>query len=277
MNADTIIELLSIEKSLYQELLNSFKSDTAYMPEGSLICRQVNTYLRFYHYIKEGEEKKQRYLSKKDSSLKVALYKKRIAQQIIPQLNSCIKAIDEFLVSFKPYDPSHLFSAFPVPVRELCLNYGKAQYSDFDWSKASYEKNEMYSEGLIYWTAGGLKVRSKSEAIIAGLLEKDKIPFRYEASLKIGDKTYYPDFTILRPRDKRIFYWEHFGMMDDEDYKQSANRKMAVYLENDFFPWDQLITTYESDKCPIDVRNIQSIINAFFIRNDNPATIIDQA
>ena len=98
-----------------------------------------------------------------------------------------------------------------------------------------------------------------------------------EASLKIGDKTYYPDFTILRPRDKRIFYWEHFGMMDDEDYKQSANRKMAVYLENDIFPWDQLITTYESDKCPIDVRNIQSIINAFFIRNDNPATIIDQA
>ena len=78
-----------------------------------------------------------------------------------------------------------------------------------------YEKNPKYPEHLIHKTVSGIYVRSKSESMIALQLYTEKIPFRYECALQLGETTLYPDFTILHPKTGEIFYWEHFGMMDE--------------------------------------------------------------
>ena len=91
-----------------------------------------------------------------------------------------------------------------------------------------FDRNEMYPDGLIHRTLGGKIVRSKSEMIIAGILEANDVPFRYEAALNLGNHTYYPDFTILTPGRGELLFWEHFGMMSDEEYEFSAYKKMYI-------------------------------------------------
>lgn len=119
------------------------------------------------------------------------------------------------------------------------------------WRAESYETNPSHPENLIHTTLAGHKVRSKSEVIISNLLYTNQIPYRYEAALPLKEFTAYPDFTILHPVTNKIFYWEHFGMMDNAPYCDTACNKLKTYCYNGIFPSMQLITTYETSKCPI--------------------------
>ena len=119
------------------------------------------------------------------------------------------------------------------------------------WRSEAYETNHSHPENLIHTTLAGHKVRSKSEVIIANLLYTNRIPYRYEAALQLNEYTVYPDFTILHPVSNKIFYWEHFGMMDKNPYCDTACNKLKTYCYNGIFPSLQLITTYETSKHPI--------------------------
>lgn len=268
MNGDRIIENLITEKELYLHLLNQFEEEMKHMPEGGLNSKVRKGKIYFYQYMRTKDgERIQRYLSRYEEQVKIALKRKRFILLSINRLRINIKTIDAFLKTFRLYDPTEILSLLPKTFEKL--NYSVKNESSVDiysdWKNAEYEKSELFPEALIYGTVGGLKVRSKSESIIAGLLENYNIPFRYEAALKIDAKTYYPDFTILRPRDNRTLYWEHFGMIEDEDYILNAERKLLTYIKNGIVPWNQLITTYETEKAPIDARDIQSIIKAFIL------------
>lgn len=47
--------------------------------------------------------------------------------------------------------------------------------------------------------------------------------------------TVYPDFTILKMKERREIIWEHFGMMDKPDYQEAAIKKLSRYYENGYF------------------------------------------
>ena len=55
------------------------------------------------------------------------------------------------------------------------------------------------------------------------------------------------DFTISRPSDGKLFLWEHFGLMDDDEYRQNTIKKISLYARYGFFPFENLICTYERD------------------------------
>ena len=118
----------------------------------------------------------------------------------------------------------------------------------------------FYADGLAHCTSKGLKVRSKSESIIATLLDMNGIEYRYEAPLTLGDHTFYPDFTILRPSDRKLFYWEHFGMMSNQAYHEQAFKKLNAYIQHGLMPWDRLIATFESNEDAFDAQQIDKTI-----------------
>lgn len=97
------------------------------------------------------------------------------------------------------------------------------------WASESYVRCTKYPEYLKYPTMCGIMVRSKSEVIIADLLFKFHIPFRYEPEMIINGRVYYPDFLIMHPITHKLFVWEHFGMMDNPDY---IDRNVAGKVEN---------------------------------------------
>ena len=57
---------------------------------------------------------------------------------------------------------------------------------------------------------------------------------------------FYPDFTTIRPFDRKIIIWEHFGLMNSDNYTQTAMQKLRTYIENGYIPSNNLITTFET-------------------------------
>jgi len=75
-----------------------------------------------------------------------------------------------------------------------------------------------HAEHLIHRTGAGHMVRSKSELVIANLLHREGIGYRYEQPL-VGEATLgrlHPVFTFIDAAGDRIV-WEHLGMIDDAD------------------------------------------------------------
>lgn len=101
---------------------------------------------------------------------------------------------------------------------------------------------DRFSRGRILQTLSGDLVRSKSEVIIANILFQSGIPFTYEAPLFAPDRTWrVPDFTISY--NGIAYYWEHLGMLDDDEYEKDWINKESWYKQH--FP-NQLITTRET-------------------------------
>ena len=84
------------------------------------------------------------------------------------------------------------------------------------------------------------RVPGSGNGIIDMLLYKNGIPFRYEEKLVLGSTTIYPDFVIRHPVTGKYYYWEHFGMMDEEEYRNNACNKIRLYCENGTIPSIQL-------------------------------------
>ena len=133
------------------------------------------------------------------------------------------------------------------------------------WMDEKYEGGAGHPENLIHKGSQGKYLRSKSEVIIDMMLYKYGIPFRYEDKLLLDNGIYiYHDFTVRHPITGKRIYWEHFGMMDDREYRNGACKKIRLYCDNGIIPSINLITTFETADHPLDVDRVEKIIKEFF-------------
>lgn len=130
---------------------------------------------------------------------------------------------------------------------------------------SSYQKNPNYPEQLIHKSISGNLVRSKSEAFIDMVLHINKIPFRYECALQLGEITIFPDFTIRHPVTGETYYWEHFGLMDQASYIQKTFSKLELYASHGIIPSVNLLTTYETKENPLSMDMIEKIVHHYFL------------
>lgn len=133
-----------------------------------------------------------------------------------------------------------------------------------EWLNDDYIKKTSYSENIKHKTLSNQNVRSKAEAMIDTALFHNKIPYRYECLLELGELSFYPDFTILHPKTEKIYYWEHFGMMDNNRYAVSAISKLQTYCLNNIIPSVNLIVTFETKENPLNMYQIDKIICDYF-------------
>ena len=133
-----------------------------------------------------------------------------------------------------------------------------------EWLNEPTVFNPFKPENKIHKTPSGILMRSKSEVLIGTLLETKDIPYKYEAQLWLESKYIYPDFIIMRPSDCKIIIWEHFGMMNNPDYRHKNNHKLLKYLNNGYRIGDNLIITCDNDGS-IDMSLVEKIISAFIL------------
>ncbi|MDO4182298.1 MAG: hypothetical protein Q4E12_01640 [Coriobacteriia bacterium] len=132
------------------------------------------------------------------------------------------------------------------------------------WEAARPEGPALSTEGCVFQTEKGNRVRSKSECIIADKLFRAGVPYRYEQPLVLqGAGTVHPDFVVLNPRTRQEFAWEHFGMMEDSEYANRALRKLGSYAGCGLFPGHGMIATFESVAMPLDVSIVEQNIQEF--------------
>ena len=90
----------------------------------------------------------------------------------------------------------------------------------------------------IHRTIKGEPMRSKSEVIVANILESLGVRYAYELPLRMPDgSSRSPDFTLQRPTGK--VYWEHLGMLEDPAYEANWRKKKRWYAEHGILPWNE--------------------------------------
>lgn len=134
------------------------------------------------------------------------------------------------------------------------------------WQEQKYEGKPFEEDDRHIITRRGERVRSKSEKIIADTLFARGIPYRYECPLKLDAYgTVFPDFTALNVRKRKIYFLEHFGMIDDADYLNIAIKKIESYQRSGIYPGDNLLITYETRKKTLDTRLLDGMIDRFLL------------
>ena len=146
---------------------------------------------------------------------------------------------------------------------KIYVKYLKWIEKGYPQFKSIMEFLEVKDEQKIYRTLKGEFVRSKSEVIIANLLYANQIPYEYEKPLKLSGYPHpiSPDFTIYPPQGDRVVYWEHCGLMHDEQYREHWRWKKGLYESDGISEWQKnLIVTYEQEAGDLNVGEIKQRI-----------------
>lgn len=133
------------------------------------------------------------------------------------------------------------------------------------WRAVSY-KSLGFMDDSDFYSNNGVRVRSKSELIIANMLEQYGVPYHYEYPILLkGLGTVHPDFTCLNVRKKKEIIWEHFGMMDNIAYANKNVSKIHAYNQNGYILGKNMIMTFETSQQAISSNIIRNMIEEFLI------------
>lgn len=134
------------------------------------------------------------------------------------------------------------------------------------WQLEEYAGNTHPFGSYSMFTRKGERVRSKSEVLIADALDAAGVPYKYECPLCLGAyDSVYPDFTVLNKNSRKEYYWEHFGGMNDSEYREGMVHKLNKYALADVLPGDRLLMTFETAETPLDTRVVQKIIKKYLL------------
>ncbi|MBR5280188.1 MAG: hypothetical protein IKU26_04385 [Clostridia bacterium] len=258
-----LYEKMLLEKQRLEKDIRYMERKLKTLPEGRLICTGTKAKPQFYYAI--GSKRK--YLSMKETAFITQLAEKKYYQA---KLQDCKRQLKGVIAYLKTHNPaldtatklltattkcSELLAPIFRPTNELLAQ----------WMTASYVQNNKYPNQLRHETVHGIKVRSKSESLITLQLVTHKIPFHYEEELELGDIRLYPDFTLRHPKTGELYYWEHFGCLEDVSYQKTVCQKLQLYMREGIYPDTNLIITWETREKPLTIRDIQDTIQKYFM------------
>ena len=240
-----------------EQLENHFHKAADSLPGYILIRRNIRG-KDCYYYKKPGSDR-QYYINKKNIALLRQLQQKRVAAHVLSPLRNNIRLLDSILKEYRNISESY-DAYFPDELKAPAAS----RKTDTSPSTQTTASAAGHPEDLRHLTSFGLRVRSKSEAILAELLYSLHIPFTYEKPLRVKGsdgrwRTVYPDFTFQLP-DGREIYLEHFGMMNDSAYREVNYRKLTDYFLNEIYPPHNLIITMDGPDGELDIAAVFQLI-----------------
>lgn len=257
------IILIQLQTKLHQleSQIKDVKHELKSLPPGTLSCARNGNYYKWYQCSQNSDT----YIPKSNRVFAQQLAYKKYLSTLLEDLSKEKRAIELYLKHYP--EPSKVSSLLSHPEFQILLAPYFTPFAQeiTDWMNSSYDSNPQHTEHLIHRSTSGNLVRSKSEAMIDMLLHVNKIPFRYECALSLGDTLLYPDFTIRHPKTGTFYYWEHFGLMDNPGYSHNTFSKLELYASHGIIPTINLITTYETKASPLDPEIVKNIISRYFL------------
>ena len=251
-----IAELIQIQKEAVLMLRNS--------PEGRVrFSRRCNRHFCFYEV--DSDKSHGEYIPVSQQALVKKLAQKDYWERVGKAAQKQLQLLRKFSKQFFPdavdavYQKMHVARRmFVAPVRLPDDEFAAR------WLSETFSGKPFDDDSQELLTSSGIRVRSKSEVIIAETLDRLKIPFKYECPMKVmGFGKVYPDFTCLNVRARKIFVWEHFGMMDDPDYVNEACAKINFYAKHGMLPGDKLIVSFETGHSVLDPEAVEMLIKKY--------------
>ncbi len=255
-----IKERISQLENIIKEKEKSLKG----APKGILNIARAGTRVQYY-YKSDSKDKKRKYIKKTDETL---------------IKNLCQKDYDERVLELARKELFHLRNLYALSENGLCDDIYMNLHADRkcyvtpielpdeefveQWQHQEYEKKGFSPNAPEYYTEKGERVRSKSEILIANTLCKHGIPYRYEVPLYLnGFGLIHPDFTVLNVKERKEYYYEHLGKMDDLEYIDKALKRIDAYERNGILLGKNLILTYETLSHPINLKHVELMIEQY--------------
>lgn len=198
---DVVVQLSALSQRIFRS--------KAKKQQGSLRIAINKGTPQYYHITTKGDTNG-KYIPKSDSKLISSLAQKEYLEKCNRIIERQQKALARFLKDFHPEDiiavHTNLTEAKRRFVTPLLLT---DEEFAAQWQAKPYSGKFFAKDTPEHFTNSGLRVRSKSEVIIAECLARHNIPFRYEAPLEliIGDTSSItaetPTNNIRRPHAKQ--------------------------------------------------------------------------
>lgn len=246
-----------------EDKLETLKKELEILPQGSLRCTRSNGTDQFYI---DG-----RYTSKKKVELVAGVAQREYCERLVPVLEESIQKLSSVIALYDNHKMEKCFEEQCEARKKLVKPSIQTIGMRIDaFIKQEYEPGGFSEEDMTeFYTRKGERVRSKSELIIVGELNRYEIPYRYEMPLQLNDwgrvVTIRPDFTVMNRSNGKRYIYEHFGMMDNQAYIESNIKKLELYEKNGFLLGKNLLVTHETSKSPLNLAVVDSYIEHFLI------------
>ncbi|WP_242831995.1 hypothetical protein [Butyrivibrio sp. VCD2006] len=260
-------ELLTKEEARLYTIKQIVDDRLVNVPEGSLRITSTRNRVQFMHCIDKNNKSKEQgiYIKQEDISLAHRLAQKTYDHRVKKIVDRRLKQIESLNKEYMDNEIDELYNSLH-PMRKTLIKAVETPWEQrlLDWKNTPYVGKEFAENIPVIYSKKGERVRSKSEKILADIFFDLGIEYKYECPLKLkGFGIVYPDFTILRKRDRKEIYWEHDGRMDDPKYAEKAVRKINSYIANGILPGDKLIISYETSGVVLDDRIIKMLIEKY--------------
>ena len=238
-----LIKELETRKKQLEKHIETCRSYLRNAPEGYLRVSPQRNRFRFYRKA-DLSDKQGVYCNNR--AIIARLAKKEYAERVIKAATAELKAIDR-LIRIEMIRP------LEITMEERIRQFLDVEFSPLGFKPGSHavvaDENHL--------------VRSAAEYRIETALKEAGIPYKYEPEYLTEDGIRLrPDFMIMNPRTGRIFYWEHFGMIEKQDYRDRMLNNLSSYELSGLFPGNGLIATFDDGTHPLSKETIGRIISA---------------
>lgn len=259
--------LLKKEKEL-NNIIEKAEVSLQDAPKGKLRIAYDGVTPRYYYRSQEldGPFRTGKYIRKENQQFAYRLAQRDYDQKLLETAEKQQKAIQKLMKSYDEDDLEQVYAQMN-PYRQEIVTPRVISNQLFaeQWEHVEFQGKTFANGTPEIYTEKGERVRSKSEKIIADMLYRRGIPYRYECPIPLREiGTVYPDFTILNLKKRQEVYWEHLGMMDNSEYCERALYKLNCYIKNGICLGDRLLISYETLKRPLETAVIERIIETNF-------------
>ena len=229
-------------------------------PKEKLRSRKKGSHYQYYL----EKNKKRTYIPKKNIETARKIAQRDYYQKLLPGLLKNLKAMQQFSNEYNTTGLEQNYTNLSEARKQLVepIFIDDETYAQ-QWQAKNYERKKDTPDGS-YITQKDEAVRSKSEIIIANLLNAKKVPYHYEYPLRLSNGvTIHPDFFCLNKRTRQEFYWEHCGMMDDPTYTTNFTQRISDYSKSSIIPGKNLILSFETTSLPLETKSVERLIDVF--------------
>ena len=218
-------------------------------------------YYHCYYDCKRGKTVR-KYIKKKDMEIAKTLARNVYYKKLKALLAARLPMLERLNESYREDEIDSLYDDLS-PMRQALFEpvsmTKKGRLSK--WLEQPYSGNPMTKSSAEIVTNRLEIVRSKSEKILADMFNAANVPYKYECPLQIRNGyVIYPDFTFLDPVTLEEIYWEHFGLMDDEEYSNRALEKIKIYEAAGLYMGERLLVSFESSQVFLNLESVRHII-----------------
>ena len=260
----TFMEMLVREQERLEEILAKARDGLHQAPDGSLRLSSRRKAMQFYRRLPEAG-KRESYVPKAQEELLRKLAQKAYDEKIVKAAEKSLCRVRMLINEYETDQIEQVYLKLHPERKKLIEPVEKTWDERLEaWLSEEYQGKPFQEGTVMIRTEKGERVRSKSEKILADYFYRSGIPYNYERPLYLkGFGVVHPDFTILSRRSGQEIFWEHNGRMDDPVYAQNAVRKIQAYIENDIYPGENLVLTFETEKTVLDDRMVKGIVESF--------------